>query len=168
MERQSWSEVPWKRDLRTEEGTKAERVQLLCHQVGKRRGPSPGDPCSRLASDPAKGGCSHLLPPKKLRQREQGGVRLSLLGLKASLLGDGDSARGLGSGLVLSGAPTTDAEVPAPPGCTPGLEPRAGLLRGRRRAGRQVLESGGWTSQAAWPPLFRSIWLCFSLGNEDF
>ena len=41
-------------------------------------------------------------------------MRLSPLGLKASLLGDGDSARGLGSGLALSGAPATGAEVPPP------------------------------------------------------
>lgn len=95
-------------------------------------------------------------------------MRWSPLGLKASLLGDGDSARGLGLGLVLSGAPATDAEVPAPPGCTPGPEPRAGLLRGGRRAGRQVPESLGRTSQAAWPPLFRSIWLRFPLGYEEF
>ena len=93
-------------------------------------------------------------------------MRLSPLGLKASLLGDGDSARGLGSGLALSGAPATGAEVP-PPGCTPGPEPRAGLLRGGRGAGCQAPESEGWTSQAAWPPLSRSIWPHFSLGNED-
>lgn len=38
-------------------------------------------------------------------------MRLSPFGLKASLLGDGDSARGLGSGSALSGAPATDAVV---------------------------------------------------------
>lgn len=39
-------------------------------------------------------------------------MRLSSLGLKASLLGDGVSARGLGSRSALSGAPATDADMP--------------------------------------------------------
>ena len=61
-------------------------------------------------------------------------MRLSPLGLKASLLGDGDSARGLGSGLALSGAPATGAEVPPPR-----LHPRTGA-DGRAAQGRV----GGW------------------------
>lgn len=91
------------------------------------------------------------------------------LGLKASLLGDGDQPESLGLRLVLSGAPATDAEVPAPPGCTPGPELRAGLLKGReegRPPGPGITRADAPGCLAAL--FFRNIWLRFSLGNEEF